>query len=111
MRFLWIWLALLPFALVNTFVEFGAKTWWQDKPQPVMVFAMLFIGFIFFSIEDIAVQIEEPFSVLPLELHQKWLINDAKQIEALNRIADGDNRIQSKRVARRKASRKSKATL
>jgi len=88
-RFLWIWLSLLPFALVNKFAEFGAQTWWEDKPQPVLVFAMLFIGFIFFSIEDIAVQIEEPFSVLPLELHQKWLIQDAKQIETMNLLVDG----------------------
>ena len=32
----------------------------------VLVLAMLFISFIFLSIEDIAVQIEEPFAVLPL---------------------------------------------
>lgn len=87
-RFLWIWLSLLPFALVNTFSGFGMNTWWEDKPQPVLVFAMLFIGYIFISIEDIAVQIEEPFGVLPLELHQKWLIRDAKQLETMNQLSD-----------------------
>ena len=69
-RFLWIWLTLLPFALVRTFKDFGVDTWWADKPQPVVVLAMFFIGFIFLSIEDIAVQIEEPFAILPLELHK-----------------------------------------
>eukprot|EP00580_Thalassiosira_gravida_P008313 CAMPEP_0201631984 /NCGR_PEP_ID=MMETSP0493-20130528/5768_1 /ASSEMBLY_ACC=CAM_ASM_000838 /TAXON_ID=420259 /ORGANISM="Thalassiosira gravida, Strain GMp14c1" /LENGTH=469 /DNA_ID=CAMNT_0048103415 /DNA_START=299 /DNA_END=1708 /DNA_ORIENTATION=- len=88
-RFLWIWLVLLPFALVNKFEEFGVGTWWEDKPQPVLVFAMLFIGFIFSSIEDIAVQIEEPFGVLPLKLHQRWLVKDAEQMKAMNDFVDG----------------------
>jgi len=88
-RFLWIWLVLLPFALVNKFAEFGVGTWWEDKPQPVLVFAMLFIGFIFSSIEDIAVQIEEPFGVLPLQLHQRWLVEDAEQMKAMNGFVDG----------------------
>jgi predicted membrane chloride channel (bestrophin family) len=65
-RFLFLWLTLLPFALSSTFEEFGVGTWWEDKPQPVLAFAMLFVGFVFLSIEDIAVQIEEPFSILPL---------------------------------------------
>lgn len=101
-RFLWIWLSLLPFALVNTFSGFGANTWWEDKPQPVLVFAMLFIGYIFISIEDIAVQIEEPFGVLPLELHQKWLIRDAKQLEAMNQLDDPARGNQQLNLPRRK---------
>lgn len=82
-RFLWIWLTLLPFALTNTFAEFGVGTWWENKPQPVVVLAMLFIGFIFLSIEDIAVQIEEPFAILPLEEHQRWLERDAQQMKRI----------------------------
>ena len=44
---------------------------------------MGFIGFIFLSIEDIAVQIEEPFAILPLELHQTYLEEDVKQANEL----------------------------
>ena len=82
-RFLWVWLSLLPFALVRTFNDFGANTWWEDKPEPVLTVAMLFIGFVFLSIEDIAVQIEEPFAILPLETHQRWLLRDAEQVTSL----------------------------
>ena len=81
-RFSWLWLSLLPFALVNTFSEelTGASTWWADKPQPALALAMLFVCFVFLSIEDIAVQIEEPFSVLPLVKCHKWLAADARRM-------------------------------
>mmetsp|Transcript_13489 Transcript_13489/g.19887 ORF Transcript_13489/g.19887 Transcript_13489/m.19887 type:complete len:503 (-) Transcript_13489:18-1526(-) len=87
-RFLWAWLLLLPFALVHTFATFGSDTWWEDKPQPVVFFAMVFISFTYLSIEDISVQIEEPFAVLPLEMHQQWLIRDVKQMTQLSRLMD-----------------------
>ena len=81
-RFLWLWLTLLPFALTRTFADFGAASvWWEGKAQPVLVLAMLLIGFIFLSIEDIAVQIEEPFAILPLEQHAAWLERDAEQMK------------------------------
>jgi len=54
-RFLWIWITLLPFALSRTFADFQAGTWWEDKPLaelPVLLTTMLFISFIFLSIED-----------------------------------------------------------
>ena len=51
----------------------------------MLVLAMLFIGFIFLSIEDIAVQIEEPFAILPLELHEQWLERDVEQMQLLMR--------------------------
>ena len=52
-RFLWLWLSLLPFALENSFVSVVVGTWWADKPQPALALAMLFIGFVFLSIEDV----------------------------------------------------------
>ena len=131
---------------MRTFADFGVGTWWEDKPQPVLVLAMLFIGFIFLSIEDIAVQIEaslrrppapparplapprrpalfghvlgsglslaalpcpslrhvtrvlvspspsrppqEPFAILPLEKHHKWLLADAARMRTLVRDRD-----------------------
>lgn len=94
-RFLWIWLTLLPFALTRTFDSFGLGTWWEDKPQPLLPLAMLFIGFIFLSIEDIAVQIEEPFAILPLRQHQKWLIKDVRQLQAIvTAYSDGSGTVQ-----------------
>ena len=83
MRFLWLWLSLLPFALASTFAEFDAGTFWADKPQPVLAVAMLFVSFIFLSIEDIAVQIEEPFAILPLIKCHKWLLSDVRRMRAL----------------------------
>ena len=46
---------------------------------------MLFISFVFLSIEDIAVQIEEPFAILPLEVQHKWLLRDAEETRGLMR--------------------------
>lgn len=99
-RFLWIWITLLPFALSRTFADFATNTWWEDKPLaelPVLLVAMIFISFIFLSIEDIAVQIEEPFAILPLEVQHKWLLRDAKQTRWLMQF--------SKRPAKRRLDR------
>merc|ERR1712238_389197 len=88
-RFLMIWLMLLPVALVRTFDTFGKNTWWEDKPQPVLVIVTLFLSVAFLSIEDISVQLEEPFCVLPLQFHQKWLKKDYTQMKRTARIVDG----------------------
>ena len=88
MRFLWVWITLLPFALSRTFADFSIGTWWEDKPLaelPVLLVAMVFISFIFLSIEDIAVQIEEPFAILPLEVQHRWLLRDAEEARSLQR--------------------------
>lgn len=87
-RFLWLWITLLPFALSRTFSEFAYGTWWEKQPLaelPVLMFVMLFISYVFLSIEDIAVQIEEPFAVLPLEVQHKALLRDTKQMDKLHR--------------------------
>jgi predicted membrane chloride channel (bestrophin family) len=90
-RFVMIWLTLLPFALVNVFKEFGTDTWWEGKQfQPVLVVAMIFLSVVFLSIEDISVQIEEPFCILPLDLHQKWLKRDIIQMKRISKLVDGN---------------------
>ena len=56
-RFLWVWITLLPFALSRTFSDFSTGTWWEDKPLaelPILLLSMVFISFIFLSIEDSA---------------------------------------------------------
>ena len=47
--------------------------------------AMMFVSFIFLSIEDIAVQIEEPFAILPLIKCHKWLMADVRRMRTLVR--------------------------
>jgi predicted membrane chloride channel (bestrophin family) len=87
-RFLWLWITLLPFALSRTFSDFSYGTWWESQPVaelPILLFVMLFISFVFLSIEDIAVQIEEPFAVLPLEMQHKALRRDVEQMDSLER--------------------------
>ena len=87
-RFLWLWITLLPFALSRTFADFSYGTWWEGQPLaelPVLLFVMLFISFIFLSIEDIAIQIEEPFAILPLEVQHKYLLLDAEQTQRFER--------------------------
>jgi predicted membrane chloride channel (bestrophin family) len=88
-RFVMIWLTLLPFALVRTFAEFGTNTWWEGRFQPVLVIAMIFLSVVFLSIEDISVQIEEPFCILPLDLHHKWLKRDIVQMKRTSKLVDG----------------------
>jgi len=88
-RFLMIWLTLLPFALVREFSGFSADTWWDGRAQPNLVISMLFLSTVFLSIEDISVQLEEPFCVLPLDLHAKWLKKDYLQMKRTSRLVDG----------------------
>eukprot|EP00310_Coccolithus_braarudii_P021773 CAMPEP_0183342280 /NCGR_PEP_ID=MMETSP0164_2-20130417/8406_1 /TAXON_ID=221442 /ORGANISM="Coccolithus pelagicus ssp braarudi, Strain PLY182g" /LENGTH=281 /DNA_ID=CAMNT_0025512809 /DNA_START=56 /DNA_END=901 /DNA_ORIENTATION=- len=87
-RFLFLWLTTLPLALTRTFCGFQAGTWWEgklDEPWPLVVFTVGFISVIFLSIEDIAVQQEEPFAVLPLEFHHTWLLQDMEMTRRLKR--------------------------
>ena len=85
-RFLWVWLTLLPFALTRTFCGFQAGTWWEgkvDEPWPLVSASVSFIAAILLSIEDIAVQIEEPFAILPLEFQHMWLLRDVEKTRSL----------------------------
>jgi predicted membrane chloride channel (bestrophin family) len=58
-RFLSAWLLLLPLALWEPF----AHTWNHVGLIPTSTF----ISFFFFGIEELAVQLEEPFSILPMK--------------------------------------------
>ena len=69
-RFLWIWLTLLPFALTRAFCGFQVGTWWEgkvDEPWPLVCASVSFIAAIFLSIEDISVQVRlrEPLGMVP----------------------------------------------
>lgn len=55
-RFLSVWLLLLPLALYDEFT-----TGWELIPASAMVSVFLF------GIEELAVQLEEPFSILPMQ--------------------------------------------
>lgn len=60
-RFLVIWLGFLPFTL------WRACHW-------VMVPAAVLISFLLLGVEEIGVQIEEPFGILPLGRHESSLM-------------------------------------
>eukprot|EP00419_Tripos_fusus_P006335 CAMPEP_0172680292 /NCGR_PEP_ID=MMETSP1074-20121228/16665_1 /TAXON_ID=2916 /ORGANISM="Ceratium fusus, Strain PA161109" /LENGTH=440 /DNA_ID=CAMNT_0013498601 /DNA_START=1 /DNA_END=1320 /DNA_ORIENTATION=- len=62
-RFLWVWLSLLPFALVGTVEELTSAKVLLPEDQfeiPIMTFL---VALTFLSLEDVAVQIEQPFDV------------------------------------------------
>lgn len=59
-RFLTVWLLFLPFCLWEPF----NSTWNHIGMIP----ASLFISFFLFGIEELAMQVEEPFSILPLHV-------------------------------------------
>ena len=73
-RFLWAWLFLLPFALIPN---------WTTASPAEIVFAVTSMGIVFLSVEDIAVQIEQPFGILPLDLTHKWLLRDVERSQQL----------------------------
>jgi len=87
LRFLWLWLTLLPFSLVRTFTDFGQGTWWEGKPLIIVPLVTCFIGLVFLSLEDIAVQIEEPFIVqrVKLERLSSWFEEDVAAMRDLTR--------------------------
>lgn len=58
-RFLSMWLLLLPFGLYDSFGD----TWNHVGLIPAAAVLSIFL----FGIEELAVQLEEPFSILPLE--------------------------------------------
>lgn len=59
LAFLTVWMTLMPLGLYDVF----ASSWNHLALLP----AMALLTFLFFGIEEIAVSLEEPFSILPLE--------------------------------------------
>jgi len=68
-RFLALWILLLPFALVK---ELGDSF--------LMVPVCSLVGVFFFGIEELGVQIEEPFSILPLEDYVDCIERNVRQL-------------------------------
>jgi len=97
LRFLWLWLTLLPFSLVKTFTDFGKGTWWEGQPLYVVPAVTCFIGLLFLSLEDIAVQIEEPFVVHRRQLRRlsKWFRQDADEMRSVVRHLEATRRCDS----------------
>lgn len=79
-RFLWMWLLLLPFALVPTFADMG---WPQETWSSLVIGTVTFLSVVFLCVEDIAVQIEQPFGILPLDLCHNWLMRDVARSRRL----------------------------
>jgi len=64
-RALSCWLLLLPLALYGSFVEDGANLI-SVAEYAAYMFALVVISIFFFGIEELAVTLEEPFSILPM---------------------------------------------
>eukprot|EP00960_Hanusia_phi_P039737 754016-Hanusia_phi.AAC.2 len=73
-RFLALWILLLPFALVK---ELGDSF--------LMVPVCSLVGVFFFGIEELGVQIEEPFSILPLENYVECIERNVRQLLLFDR--------------------------
>eukprot|EP00667_Euglena_gracilis_P007538 EG_transcript_7612 len=74
-RFLVLWLVLLPLALSADVVKGGHAIW-------LTIPAVSFIAFLLFGIEEVGVQIEESFTILPLEVIAQ---SCRRNIEAIER--------------------------
>eukprot|EP00929_Paragymnodinium_shiwhaense_P039221 TRINITY_DN20629_c0_g1_i1.p1 TRINITY_DN20629_c0_g1~~TRINITY_DN20629_c0_g1_i1.p1 ORF type:complete len:466 (-),score=35.17 TRINITY_DN20629_c0_g1_i1:33-1430(-) len=86
-RFLWLWLALLPFALIPTFQEFRSTNLVIIE-VPIVIF---FVSLVFLSLEDVAVQIEEPFAVKRVQLSRlaRWFEQETKELMEISEARYG----------------------
>ena len=85
-RFLLVWLLLLPFALWE---EFGFM--WNHIG---MVPGMAILGLLLFGIEELATQLEEPFTILPMQAFCDKIWNWCNEIASWE---DGQNGITTNR--------------
>jgi putative membrane protein len=84
-RFLSVWLIFLPFALYDPF----AATWNHIAMIPASAVLALFL----FGIEELATQMEEPFTILPMQAFCDKIGNWCNEIVSWE---DGDNGIKTK---------------
>lgn len=63
-RFLSLWMLLLPGALYETF---ASSSWIPVLPGLGLIPAVSVVALFLFGIEELAIQLEEPFSILPLD--------------------------------------------
>lgn len=82
-RFLFFWLALLPFALYEPFQD----TWNHFGLIPATAVTSLFL----FGIEELANQMEEPFTILPMQTFCDKIYNWCNEIVSFQ---PGDNGMQ-----------------
>ena len=79
-RFLGLWILLLPLALVAEFA---------GRPAALVPVSCL-ISLFFFGVEELGLQIEEPFSILPLEHVAAAIERAARQMLAHERRSPAD---------------------
>jgi putative membrane protein len=61
-RFLFVWLLLLPLAMSAEVMKLTGNIWLTIPAEAFIAFALL-------GVEEVAVQIEEPFTILPMEAY------------------------------------------
>ena len=86
-RFLFFWLSLVPFALYDSF----GNSW----NHFAMIPATAMLSFFLFGIEELATQMEEPFTILPMQAFCDKIGNWCNEIVSWE---DGDNGISTKKA-------------
>ena len=86
-RFLSVWLLLLPFALWQPL----GTSWNHVMEIPVVFSLSLFL----FGIEELATQLEEPFTILPMQAYSDKIGNWCNEIVSFK---PGDNGVQAQNV-------------
>ena len=81
-RFLSVWMLLLPFALYEPF----GSTYNHLGMLPCSLILALFL----FGIEELSVQLEEPFSILPMVGYSTTIGQNAEEIVTWSNIYDND---------------------
>jgi len=84
-RFLFVWLSFIPFALFDPFKE----SWNHVMMIPATAILSLFM----FGIEELATQMEEPFTILPMQAFCDKIGNWCNEIVSWK---DGDNGVYNK---------------